>query len=126
MSFCYLGEVLGLSVRKYSRKGAENLLRTKILFKDLKLKERRELDVGRPTMGHTENNRSLFSMEGDEYSLSRVRFQKEQGEPSWSLGLLHPHMDQRRFFDYIWFSLELPWTGGGGVGWEGFLKLCWR
>lgn len=50
---------------------------------------------------------SHFYMKGEEYSLSKTRFQKEQVESSRSVSLLHPHVGKGSIFDYIQFSSEL-------------------
>lgn len=71
------------------------------------------LSVGRPRGGCLEETiRSLFSVKGDEYSLSRNRFQMKQERSSWSLGLLYPHFGRRSFWLYLLFiGTVMAWEG---------------
>lgn len=59
---------------------------------------------GRPRGGCAKgtNSRKPFCMKGDEYSLSEMRFQREQVESSWSSGVPQPHaIGQGSFLFYL-------------------------
>lgn len=67
-------------------------------FGDVELKDRKRVHIpGRPKGVCIEGTRgSPYHMRGDGYSLSGIRFQREQ-VASGSSGLLHPHVGQRDF-----------------------------